>query len=130
MAVDVSSEADLVAQPYFPTPLSQCTLSHAAITGTVLSSNATAIRLEITANTTAPYVFLSSTLPGRFSDNSFTLLPNQPSRLVFEIDAPPVDSVAPVADDAAAVVAGWIDAVRVYSMNNKAPTSGSVVFRE
>lgn len=118
----------LVAQPYFPTPLSECVLAHANLSGTITASNASAVQLTLATNTTAPYVFLSSTIPGRFSDNSFTLLPGkqQARTLSFEYDEMPGSSSRGGA--AARSNGDWIHALRVYTMNNKAPTAGADVF--
>jgi hypothetical protein len=134
------ADASLVAQPYFPTPLSKCALSHATITGRITSRNTSTITMEIASNTTAPYVFLSSTLPGRFTDNSFTLFPNNPIKLMYLIDQPVEGATVGNFPGAGAGVGagagagadaeGWVDSVRIYTINNKAPTAGSVVFQQ
>ena len=73
-------------------------------------SHAVVARISMTllANTTVPYVFVSSTVAGTFDDNTFLLRPGAPVRLTFLPKAP-------------CSVADFKVATKVYSMNNFEP---------
>jgi hypothetical protein len=106
------SGASIEAEPYFPTPLARCKLSAAALDVEVSSCTAARVQLTVAANTTAPFTFLSTTWPGTFDENGFTLRPGAPRALTFEADpARPIPSRA-----------AWLASLRVYAINNKAPT--------
>jgi hypothetical protein len=65
----------------------------------------------IEANTTAPYTFLSSELPGTFSDNSLTLRPGEKLSLEF----------ASAEEDEGVTADGFLKSCRVYTMNMVLP---------
>lgn len=67
------------------------------------------VSFTIEANTTAPYTFISSELPGTFSDNSITLRPAQKIALEF------------YADDLEITETKFLASCRVYTMNNVLP---------
>lgn len=100
----------LEAQPNFPGKLANAKLVPAGLAVSVMIGAGT-LDLSITANTTAPYVFISSELPGTFSDNSMTLIPGQATNLSF-VSA---KGAKPVTE------AEFRKATRVYTMNNVAP---------
>ena len=66
------------------------------------------ISMALSANTTVPYVFASSTIAGVFDDNTLLLRPGAPVRLAFFPKAP-------------CSLADFKAATKVYSMNNFAP---------
>jgi hypothetical protein len=63
----------------------------------------------IEANTTAPYTFLSSELPGTFSDNSLTLRPGEKLSLEF------------ASEEGGVTADGFLKSCRVYTMNMVLP---------
>jgi len=107
----------VASQPYFPSSLATAQLSAAAISvsgitpemGTDAGSGMISFRAA--SNTTAPFTFFSSTLPGVFSDNSMTLLPGTAYNLTF---------TARMASGITADV--FLRSLRVYCANNKRPT--------
>lgn len=112
------------AQPHFPTSLSEAKLLPVAVTVSNAKTSATestgsaAVRFSVSVNTTALYVFFSSETPGKFSDNTLTLLPGKPTSLSFE----PTVTDAEGGGDAVDLVAQFLASTRVYTMNNKHPT--------
>jgi hypothetical protein len=100
---------------HFPTPLAKSLLHplHVVVTVSEVQGRLSQGSVSFTAsvNTTAPYTFFSSTLPGVFSDNSMTLRPGTTVSLAF---TPRTGSPLPTA-------AAFRQATRVYTMNNKAP---------
>jgi len=69
---------------YFPSPLKNVTLlppSISAYNFTTINSNSASVTIKSSA--VAPFVFLSTSLPGTFSDNGFLLLPGAPVTLTF-----------------------------------------------
>ena len=104
------------AEPFFPSSLAAAALSPAHIEAKVqYSAAAAAHTITLRTNTTAPYVFVSSTAPGEFSDNSFVLLPGTPRILTFTAAAGRGEGEAPHDPDA------FRKTLAVYSINNKAP---------
>ena len=101
------------AQPQFPTPLADCALQPAEVTISALSVDGDTVRFRAEANTTAPFTFFSSELPGTFSDNSMTLRPG--AALTLEFRASGAAGASGISEGA------FRRATRVYTMNNLEP---------
>eukprot|EP00455_Lapot_gusevi_P046655 TRINITY_DN6177_c0_g1_i2.p1 TRINITY_DN6177_c0_g1~~TRINITY_DN6177_c0_g1_i2.p1 ORF type:complete len:114 (-),score=13.23 TRINITY_DN6177_c0_g1_i2:42-383(-) len=72
----------------FPAPLKSIVLSPPNIVVVSISSNGKHVSgystdVTIQSDHIAPYVFLETTVPGRFSDNGFLLLPGVPTVVTF-----------------------------------------------
>ena len=75
---------EVVKNVYFPSSFADINLPNATITiSSVQQVNSYEVKMIITSNTVAPFVFISTEYSGRFSDNGFLLLPNSSLPLEF-----------------------------------------------
>lgn len=77
------------------------------------TSSVPALSVEVATNTTAPFTFLSSSIQGVFSDNSFMLLPEKPTTVTFQPAYP-------------TTAQQFEKALKIYVMNQKLPISVGV----
>jgi len=73
----------LSTNEYYLTSLANVTLPTPSIDISNIQQNGNNVTFTVSTNNVSPYVFLGTTTAGRFSDNAFLLLPNQPAQITF-----------------------------------------------
>ena len=114
--VGPSTGSHVVARPFFPSSLANATLGPARIIIEELAAHQDGFAFNISSNTTVPYLFISSTTAGTFNDNAFLLRPSQSLLLRFTVRSTDV-----MPEKQALSVAGFLQSLKVYTLNSKYP---------
>merc|ERR1712032_175196 len=79
----VADGSDKATNQFFLTTLNQVVLPKSQFSVTVSGVNGNEISLSVSCSGMAPFTFVETSLPGRFSHNGMLCVPNRPISLTF-----------------------------------------------